>query len=108
MKRLKVLLMMIILIVIAPMAVQAANSTDIGVSYGGHVENYGNMPKPEGTMIAGPDAIGTRGQGLRVEGFWIELTGDVPEGASINLSGSCSERRLDGPGIEWRFCRNSR
>lgn len=55
----------------------------IGVEYRGHVENYGNMPKPDGSFISGPEAIGTRGQGLRVEGFWIGLTGDLPEGASI-------------------------
>ncbi|WKY44366.1 hypothetical protein Q5O14_17425 [Eubacteriaceae bacterium ES2] len=58
-------------------------STPIGVSYRAHVENYGNMPKPEGTLVAGPEAIGTRGEGLRVEGFWIELTGDIPEDAGI-------------------------
>ncbi|WP_423055569.1 chitobiase/beta-hexosaminidase C-terminal domain-containing protein [Acetobacterium carbinolicum] len=61
-----------------------AVSTPLGVSYRTHVENYGNMPKPEGTLVAGPEAIGTRGQGLRVEGFWIELTGEVPENAGIS------------------------
>lgn len=65
---------------------EAADKTateEIGVAYRGHVQNQGNMPKPEGTMVAGPEALGTRGQSLRVEGFWIELTGNVPEGANI-------------------------
>ncbi|WP_145972675.1 YDG domain-containing protein [Acetobacterium woodii] len=65
-------------------AAQEDSSTDLSVSYRAHVENYGNMPKPDGTVIEGPEAIGTRGQGLRVEGFWIKLTGDVPENAGIS------------------------
>lgn len=57
----------------------------IGVAYRGHVENEGNMPKPEGMMVAGPEVLGTRGQGLRIEGFWIELTGDdIPVDAGIS------------------------
>lgn len=55
----------------------------IGVSYRGHVQNLGNVPTPEGTMIAGPEALGTTGMGLRLEGFWIDLTGDIPADADI-------------------------
>lgn len=62
-----------------------AATPDIGVTYRGHIENQGDMPKPVGTMIAGPNALGTRGQSLRVEGFWIELTGtDLPANAAIS------------------------
>ncbi|MEA4805530.1 fibronectin type III domain-containing protein [Acetobacterium wieringae] len=58
---------------------------DIGVAYRGHIENQGDMPKPIGTLVAGPNALGTRGQSLRVEGFWIELTGaDLPAAAGIS------------------------
>lgn len=69
-------------------AVMAANDTaaaedEIGIAYRGHVQNQGNMPKPEGTMVSGPDALGTRGQSLRVEGFWLDLSGDLPEGAKL-------------------------
>lgn len=84
------LLMMVMLSIVLTTGVFAATETagktateEIGVAYRGHVQNQGNMPKPEGTMVVGPDALGTRGQGLRVEGFWIKLTGDVPEGAGI-------------------------
>ncbi|WP_070372810.1 Ig domain-containing protein [Acetobacterium wieringae] len=76
--------------IISSSSVLAANEVvgkavpeDIGVAYRGHVQNQGNMPKPEGSLVAGPEALGTRGQSLRVEGFWIELTGNVPEGANI-------------------------
>lgn len=78
-------LIMIILIIgtSGAMASSTLDNTTIGVSYRGHVQNYGNLPKPEGTMVAGADAFGTRGQSLRLEGFWINLTGDVPEEANI-------------------------
>ncbi|MEA4805964.1 MAG: hypothetical protein VB113_08740, partial [Acetobacterium wieringae] len=56
---------------------------EIGVEYRGHVENIGDMPAGETNFIAGPEALGTRGRSLRVEGFMIKLTGDVPEGAKI-------------------------
>ncbi|MEA4805963.1 Ig-like domain-containing protein [Acetobacterium wieringae] len=56
---------------------------EIGVEYRGHVENIGDMPAGEDNFIAGPEALGTRGRSLRVEGFMIKLTGDVPEGAKI-------------------------
>lgn len=86
----EILLYMIMILIFFTTSVFAVNkvadktvSEEIGVAYRGHVQNQGNMPKPEGTMIAGPDALGTRGQSLRVEGFWIELTGDVPEDANI-------------------------
>ncbi|WP_026396124.1 Ig domain-containing protein [Acetobacterium malicum] len=84
------LLMMVLLSIVFSAGVFAATESaektateEIGVAYRGHVQNQGNMPKPEGTMVTGPDALGTRGQGLRVEGFWIKLTGDVPESAGI-------------------------
>lgn len=61
----------------------AAAEGEIGIAYRGHVQNQGNMPKPEGTMVSGPDALGTRGQSLRVEGFWLDLSGDLPAGAKL-------------------------
>jgi len=84
------LLMMVLLSTVLTTGVFAATESvgktateEIGVAYRGHVQNQGNMPKPEGTLVAGPDALGTRGQGLRVEGFWIKLTGNVPKDAKI-------------------------
>lgn len=62
-------------------AVTALDS--IGVAYRGHVQNVGDMPNGEDNFISGPKEIGTRGLSLRVEGFMIKLTGDVPEGAKI-------------------------
>ncbi|URN84102.1 hypothetical protein [Acetobacterium wieringae] len=84
------LILVMILLIFFSTGVFAANeeadnttTEEIGVAYRGHVQNQGNTPKPEGTMVSGPEALGTRGQSLRVEGFWIELTGNVPEGANI-------------------------
>lgn len=62
---------------------EKTSADEIGVAYRGHVENFGNMPKPEGSLVTGPEAIGTRGLGLRVEGFCIEITGAVPKEAGI-------------------------
>lgn len=82
-----VLILMFMAILISPTSISALSKeaqSSIGVAYRGHVQNKGDMPKPVGTMVAGPKALGTRGDGLRIEGFWIDLTGDVPENAGIN------------------------
>lgn len=80
-----ILAISVLILLFSTIGVFAATSEAeaIGVQYRGHVQNKGDMPQPVGTMVKGPDALGTRGESLRVEGFWIELTGDVPEGASI-------------------------
>lgn len=57
---------------------------ELGVSYRGHIQNKGDWPLDEKEWVEGPDPLGTRGQSLRVEGFWIKLTGDVPQDAGIN------------------------
>lgn len=76
-----------LMLFLSPSAMATNNSetanAEIGVAYRGHVQNQGNMPKPEGSMISGPDALGTRGQSLRIEGFWINLTGDLPDDAKL-------------------------
>lgn len=59
-----------------------AVSNSIGVEYRGHIQNTGDYPL-DNTWIQGPTELGTEGQGLRLEGFWIELTGTVPENAHI-------------------------
>ena len=61
---------------------QATN--DIGVQYRGHVQNKGDVPLPVGSFITGPTNLGTSGEGLRLEGIRIELTGDIPAGAGIS------------------------
>ena len=53
-----------------------------GVEYRGHIQNTGDYPL-DNSWIQGPTELGTEGQGLRLEGFWIELTGEIPEGAHI-------------------------
>ncbi|WKY44012.1 carbohydrate-binding domain-containing protein [Eubacteriaceae bacterium ES2] len=58
------------------------SSATFGVEYRGHIQNTGDYPL-DNSWIQGPTELGTQGQGLRLEGFWIELTGDIPEGAHI-------------------------
>jgi uncharacterized protein YjdB len=58
-------------------AVSSADS--VQVSYHTHVQNIGW----EWNWASGGDTSGTFGQGLRLEGIQIELTGDLPEGARI-------------------------
>lgn len=60
--------------------------SNIGVQYRGHVQNKGDLPLPVGSFVTGPDELGSRGEGLRLEGIRIELTGDVPAGAGISYA----------------------
>lgn len=62
--------------------VKATETSDVGVEYRGHVENKGDFPV-DGTWIQGPDRLGTVGEGLRLEAFWIKLAEDAPEGLHI-------------------------
>ncbi|MDO9493439.1 hypothetical protein [Acetobacterium sp.] len=52
-----------------------------GVEYRGHIQNVGNYPT-DGTWIQGPNQLGTIGQSLRLEGFWIQLTNKP---ANVNI-----------------------
>lgn len=56
-------------------------ATNVGVEYRGHVENKGDFPL-DGSWIQGPTQLGTVGEGLRLEAFWIKLT-DAPAGLHI-------------------------
>ncbi|WP_373484821.1 hypothetical protein [Acetobacterium malicum] len=53
----------------------------VGVEYRGHIQNVGNFPL-DGTWIQGPNQLGTVGQSLRLEGFWIRLS-NQPENVNI-------------------------
>lgn len=61
-------------------------TTEMGVAYRGHVQNKGNVPQLENSYIDGPTELGTRGEGLRVEGFQFKLTGTVPAGMQIRYN----------------------
>jgi len=63
-------------------AATTAVTSSMGVEYRGHIQNTGDYPV-DNSWIQGPTELGTEGQGLRLEGFWIELTGTVPENAHI-------------------------
>lgn len=57
---------------------------DIGVQYRGHVQNKGDVPLPVGNFVTGPGELGSQGEGLRLEGLRIELTGTIPSDAGIS------------------------
>ncbi|WP_414151284.1 hypothetical protein ACIZ62_04205 [Acetobacterium carbinolicum] len=61
---------------------QTSDVSDVGVEYRGHVQNKGDFPL-DGTWIQGPDQLGTVGEGLRLEAFWIKLAEDAPAGLHI-------------------------
>lgn len=63
-------------------ATTTAVSNSFGIEYRGHIQNTGDYPL-DNSWVQGPTELGTEGQGLRLEGFWIELTGTVPENAHI-------------------------
>lgn len=60
--------------------------SNIRVQYRGHVQNKGDVPLPVGDFVTGPAELGSRDEGLRLEGIRIELTGDVPAGAGISYA----------------------
>ena len=53
-----------------------ASADDVGVEYRGHVQNKGDFPT-DGSWIQGRKQLGTVGESLRLEAFWIKLT-DAP------------------------------
>lgn len=60
----------------------AVLSDTMGVQYRGHIQNTGDYPLDD-SWVQGSEELGTEGQSLRLEGFWIELTGTIPAGAHI-------------------------
>ncbi len=70
---------------------------DISVQYRGHVQNKGDVPLPVGSFVTGPNELGSRGEGLRLEGLRIELTGDVPAGAGISYDVHVQNKGWLGP-----------
>lgn len=60
---------------------QLIGVSSAGVEYRGHVQNKGEYPL-NGSYIQGPKQLGTVGEGLRLEAFWIRLT-NAPAGLHI-------------------------
>jgi len=65
------------------LGINASETTDVvGVEYRGHIQNKGDYPLDPATWVQGPNRLGTVGEALRLEGFWIQLT-DKP--ADVNI-----------------------
>ena len=60
---------------------EAVNTETVGVEYRGHIENYGDYPT-DGSFLQGPNLLGTKGDGLRLEAFLANLT-NAPEGMHL-------------------------
>ena len=63
-------------------ASQLVNVATFRAEYRGHIQNIGDIE----TWTNGPDQFGTMGRGLRIEGFMIKLTGDVPANMHIKYT----------------------
>ncbi|MDD3307479.1 MAG: family 16 glycosylhydrolase [Acetobacterium sp.] len=57
-----------------PFHAQAATTASLGVAYRGHVQDYGDLPTDNGVVGDG-GLLGTTGEGKRIEGLTVELTG---------------------------------
>ncbi|WKY48971.1 hypothetical protein Q5O24_06550 [Eubacteriaceae bacterium ES3] len=78
-----ILLLVICVQTTVVLADEEIETSNLGVSYRAHMQDIGNVPVPDGSFVTGPVAVGSSGQGLRLEALWIELTGDVPEDGAI-------------------------
>ncbi|MEA4804770.1 hypothetical protein [Acetobacterium wieringae] len=63
-------------------ASQLVNVDAFHAEYRGHIQNIGDIE----AWTIGPDQFGTVGRSLRIEGFMIQLTGDVPADMHIKYT----------------------
>jgi hypothetical protein len=57
-----------------PLHAQAAVPASLGAAYCGHIQDYGDLPADNGVVVNG-GLLGTTGEGKRIEGLTVELTG---------------------------------
>lgn len=57
-----------------PLQTQAATLAPLGVAYRGHIQDYGDLPADKGVITDG-GLLGTTGEGKRIEGLTVQLTG---------------------------------
>lgn len=58
-----------------PLYAQTATTASLGVAYRGHIQDYGDLPTDNGLITDG-GLLGTTGEGKRIEGLTMELTGE--------------------------------
>ncbi len=82
----------------------------LGLRYMAHIENIGDTewtaPECEGAPDAEPDCafVGTRGPGLRLEGFAIECTGRAKDKFHIAYAAHVADQGDIGPFRDGEFC----
>ena len=59
-----------------PVHAQTDAPTPLGVAYRGHVQDYGDLPADNGVITDG-GLLGTTGEGKRIEGLTVALTGEA-------------------------------
>ncbi|MEO1816976.1 MAG: family 16 glycosylhydrolase [Acetobacterium sp.] len=67
-----------------PIHALAATPTALGVGYRGHVQDYGDLPTDNGVITDG-GLLGTTGEGKRIEGLTVQLTGAIAATADYNI-----------------------
>ncbi|PKM60142.1 MAG: hypothetical protein CVU99_09785 [Firmicutes bacterium HGW-Firmicutes-4] len=67
-----------------PLHAQAATTASLGVAYRGHVQDYGDLPTNNG-VIGDGDLLGTTGEGKRIEGLTVELTGEAATAGNYSI-----------------------
>ena len=67
-----------------PLHAQAATTASLGVAYRGHVQDYGDLPADNGVVLNG-GLLGTTGEGKRIEGLTVALTGEAAAIADYSI-----------------------
>ena len=78
------LLGVLLLVWPVPLHAQATTATSLGVAYRGHIQDYGNLPADNGVITDG-GLLGTTGQGKRIEGLTVALTGAAAATADYSI-----------------------
>jgi uncharacterized protein YjdB len=67
-----------------PLHAQAATTASLGLAYRGHVQDYGDLPANNG-VIGDGGLLGTTGEGKRIEGLTVELTGEAATAGNYSI-----------------------
>lgn len=68
--------LLFVLVFPVPLYAQTATTASLGAAYRGHIQDYGDLPADNGVITDG-GLLGTTGEGKRIEGLTVELTGEA-------------------------------
>lgn len=78
------LLSPLLFLLLLPFSIHAQAATPLGLAYRGHVQDYGDIPADNGVVTDG-GLLGTTGEGKRIEGLTVELTGPAAATADYSI-----------------------